>query len=71
VTIWFLVDPLKLIVGTLWQVEEGELVGEGGALVSEVVDGHHRSRFLKHPMRLVLVVEIQWHKACSTALKSY
>jgi hypothetical protein len=36
----FLVDPFKLIVGTLRQVEERELASEGGALVGEVVDGY-------------------------------
>jgi hypothetical protein len=38
--IWFLVDPFKLVVGALRQVEERELAGEGGTLVGEVVDGY-------------------------------
>lgn len=65
-TIRLLVDPLQLIVGTLWQVEDGELRGEGGALVCQVVDGHHCPRLLKHSIRLVLVIQIQRHQTCRT-----
>lgn len=38
---------------------------KGGALVRKVVDGHQCPRLLKHPMWLVLVVEIQWHQSCN------
>lgn len=69
--IWLLINPLELMVGTLWKIEDWELMSKGGALMCKIVNGNQCPGLVKHSMRLVLVVQVQWYKSCSTHMNSH